>query len=82
MKNRIESLDEALLLDLEELWKKLNKPIRKVWYFAVKAKEEDVKKIEEGHNDWIEQVRIEFPEAMITISGCQDKIIINNLGRD
>ena len=73
MQNRVKSLDEALLLDLEKLFEKLNKPIRKVCYFAIKAKEEDVKKIEEKHNNWIEQARIEFPETIITISEAKEK---------
>ena len=72
MQNKIKSLDEALLLDVERLFERLHKPIRKVWYVAIKAKEEDVKRYEEMLDEIIGKAKIIFPEAKITISLCKD----------
>lgn len=81
MQDKIKSLDEALLLDIQKLVEEKLKPIRKVWYLAIKAKEKDVKEYEELQNRWVEKMGTIFPEAKITISLCKDKIIRNSLGR-
>jgi len=68
-------------LILKEEDERKHKPIRKVSYFAIKDKEEDVKEIEESHNKWIEQERTNHPEAKITLSLCKDVMIRNERGQ-
>jgi len=67
---------QQMLPDFSEELKKIleesQKPIRKVWYFAIKAKEEDLKKIFDKQMELVEQERITFPKAKITLSQCKD----------
>ena len=66
----ITTLGIAIAKDFERAFEKKNKPIRKVWYLAIKAKEEDTKKYEKILDDIIVKSIIQFPEAKITKSLC------------
>ena len=65
---QIESLGESFGRDLDEVWKRKNKPIRKSWALHVKDKIEKVDEIEKLLNEQIGQWKIKFPEAKITLS--------------
>jgi len=66
---------------LKKILEEIDKPIRKVAYFNVKDKEEKVKKILERFDKWIEQIRIEFPEAKISLIFCQQIQTRNEKGQ-
>jgi len=74
MQREVKTLDEALFLDLEELAKKLYKPIRKVWVVAIKSKDkEEIDQYEEMLNETMNRGKTIFPEAMLTISELKEK---------
>ena len=77
----IKTLGEAIAVGFNEAFEKKNKPIRKVWYFSIKAKEKDMCKIAENHIEWIEQTKTEFPEAKIKLNIMRDVMIRNEKGR-
>lgn len=81
----INNLNEKLQLILNKAIEKKHKPIRKVWYLAIKAKEKDVKEYEELQDRWIEKMGTIFPEAKITKSLCgmekSDVMTRNKLGQ-
>ena len=79
--NQVRSLGEAIKINFDEWYKNKHKPVRKVWYMAIKAEEEILKKCEEKNNERIEQLRDEFPNAKITLSLCKDVMIRNELGQ-
>lgn len=78
---KIKTLGESIAFGLNEAFEKKNKPIRKVWYWAIKGMEKDVEKIVESHDKWMEQMKVEFPEAKITLSLCQDVMVRNKRGQ-
>lgn len=77
----VSKFNEKLQSILDKAEEEKLKPIRKVSYFVIKAKKEDTKKIDESHDKWMEQTKIEFPEAKITLSLCQDVMIRNEKGQ-
>ena len=73
MQKEVKTLDEALLLDLKLLEKKLYKPIRKVWVLAIKStNEEEINQYEEMLNETMNRGKNIFPKAMLTISLLRD----------
>jgi len=83
----IKTLGEAIAFSFNEAFEKKYKPIRKVWFVAIKSKEKDVKKFEEMFAQVIENIKGIFPEAKITISLCKkgysngDVMIRNEIGQ-
>jgi len=73
MQKEVKTLDEALLLDLKLLEKKLYKPIRKVWVVAIKSiNEEEIDQYEEMLNETMNRGKTIFPKSMLTISLLRD----------
>lgn len=73
MQKEVKTLDEALLLDLEELAKRLYKPIRKVWVMAIKSvNKEEINKYEGMLNETMNRGKTIFPKSMLTISLLRD----------
>ena len=68
--DKTSTLGKVIENGFNEMFKNRNKPIRKVWYLAIKAKEEDVNKYEKRFNELMEEWKTSFPEAKITLSIC------------
>lgn len=74
MQKEVKTLDEALLLDLEELTKRLYKPIKKAWVIAIKSvNKEEIDQYEEMLTETINQGKTIFSKAMFTISLLRDE---------
>lgn len=74
MQREVKTLDEALLLDLEELAKRLYKPIRKVWVIAIKSTDKkETDQYEEMLTETMNRGKTIFPKAMLTISLLRDE---------
>lgn len=70
----ITTLGEAIAKDFEKAIEAKRKPIRKVWYMAIRAKKEDTEKYEKILDDIVIKSKIQFPEALlITKSLCGEK---------
>jgi uncharacterized protein (DUF305 family) len=73
MQKEVKTLDEALLLDLEKLKKRLYKPIRKVWVLAIKStNKEEIDQYEEMLNETMNRGKNIFPKSILTISLLRD----------
>ena len=85
MLDRIQDMISNLNQDFQSILNKAEeeklKPIRKIWYWAIKGMERDVEEIIESHDKWIEQTKTEFPKSKITLSLCQDVMVRNKRGQ-
>ena len=79
----IKTLGEAIALGFSEAFEKKHKPIKKVLYLSIKDNKEEVEKIVESYNKWLEQIKTKFPKTKIAIGlyGNKNIMIRNELGR-
>ena len=71
--NMVNDFNEKIISILEEADAKKHEPVKKSWIVRIKAEEEKTKEYEEMLTKMMEQARIIFPEAKISIKLCGEK---------